>query len=88
MKNDGSKPDLPEAVRKSARDARLAEQLRANLKRRKAAARSNAARQQNGTEFSSAEPSDRPKKSDEGSAMCRGLRKFTLPLLLDDDFQA
>lgn len=46
MKNDGSKPVSPDAVRKAERDARLAEQLRGNLKRRKAAARSEAARQQ------------------------------------------
>lgn len=48
MKNEGSKPVSPDAARKAARDARLAEQLRANLKRRKAAARSEAARQQDG----------------------------------------
>lgn len=45
MKNDGSKPVSPDAVRKAEREARLAEQLRANLKRRKAAARSEAGRQ-------------------------------------------
>lgn len=48
MKNEGSKPVSPDAARKAARDARLAEQLRANLKRRKAAARSEVARQHAG----------------------------------------
>lgn len=48
MKNEGSKPVSTDAARKASRDARLAEQLRANLKRRKAAARSEAARQQVG----------------------------------------
>jgi hypothetical protein len=39
MENAGSKGNLAEIARKAQRDERLAAQLRANLKRRKAAAR-------------------------------------------------
>jgi hypothetical protein len=38
MADDGKKPD-PKAAEKAAREARLAEALRANLRRRKAAAK-------------------------------------------------
>lgn len=72
MKNEGDKPVSPDAVRKAARDARLAEQLRANLKRRKAAARSDAARKQADSGAIGASPlpdtSDQTKTQDDGSA--------------------
>lgn len=71
MKNEGDKPVSPDAVRKAARDARLAEQLRANLKRRKAAARSDAARKQADSAGTGADPgpdmSDQTKTQDDGS---------------------
>ncbi|MBR2536690.1 MAG: hypothetical protein IKE66_11520 [Hyphomicrobium sp.] len=72
MKNEGDKPVSPDAVRKAARDARLAEQLRANLKRRKAAARSDAVRKQADSAAIGANPlpdmSDQTKTQDDGSA--------------------
>ena len=71
MKNDGDKPVSPDAVRKAARDARLAEQLRANLKRRKAAARSDAARKQADSAATGVAPrpdtSDQTKTQEDGS---------------------
>ena len=70
MKNDGSKPASADAARKAERDARLAEQLRANLKRRKAAARSDAARQRADADSGAENPahtSERATKRDDGT---------------------